>query len=121
MIKKIFTLLLMISLVVAVSPACSIIKAQEVETQPDEYVPVRVEVMICPNCPSGVIPKEPVRTSRTFAHYEAFPCQHGTHTYDIYTVYETKQYARCSVCGYEVVISETTEHIYSYCSDSLPN
>ena len=86
----------------------------------DEYNPRRVQVINCPNCPTGVIPKEVVRTTSTFAHYEAFPCSHGTHTYDIYRVYEVKGYARCTDCGYEMVISQTEDHQYDHCSNSLP-
>lgn len=80
----------------------------------------RVQVVECPQCNKGLIRKEVVKTTNTFAHYEAFPCSHNTHTYDIYKVYEVKGYARCNNCGYELLITQTENHVYDHCSNSLP-
>lgn len=77
----------------------------------------RVAVVQCPKC-SGTIQKVVATSTRTYEHEEAFSCTHGK-KYDIYKVYSIKKYAKCYDCGYLLKLSETDEHVYSRCSNSI--
>lgn len=114
MLKKLFVIMCILGM--TLHPTI-VTYAQEVDVDGTKIEP-RIEVIDCPNCTNGVIPKSPVYSSIEAAHKESFPCVHGTHTYDIYEVYEIEKYQQCTSCGYKLVIDHVENHEYLYCSNS---
>lgn len=63
----------------------------------------------CSNC--GDYNSHLVKTSRIYEHDVRYYCEHGTHHYDIYEVYNVITNLTCNYCGYKSSFSDL-EYVY---------
>lgn len=70
-----------------------------------------VGVVHCGMCAVGSVY---VKTTRTYAHDESFPCEHGKEGSDYYKVYEVVTKEKCDSCSYSRE-SHCEDHVFSYC------
>ena len=68
----------------------------------------------CEHCGKGTIT---TTTTRSYTHDERFPCTHGTHSWDVYAVYEVKTIEQCNFCGYSATVESYEEHVYKNCTN----